>query len=253
MPSGLRKPGEICWFNILTPDPAAAREFLARMLGWSYAEIPGVGHVVEVGGTGVGGLFDVVRPGAPPSQPILGVMLRVESADGTVGLVNELSGRAQSAFDIMQNGRMAVCFDPTGAEFDVWEPKQMFGTEVDSSVVGAANWFELMTPDVERAVAFYGGLLGWSARAVPGSDYVVMALDGRDVAGMKAITPAMGEMRAHWVTYFTVADVDAAMRLAVEMGARVEMEARESHGVRFGGLVSPQGVRFRVVGQTAST
>lgn len=247
MPSGLRKPGEFCWFNMLTPDPAAAREFFARLLGWSYSEIPGVGHIVEVDGKGVGGLFDVVRPGAPPSQPILGVMLRVESADGTVGMVNELSGRAQSAFDIMTNGRMAVCFDPTGAEFDVWEPKQMFGAEVDSSAVGAANWFELMTPDVERAVAFYGGLFGWSARAVPGSDYVVMALGGRDVAGMKPITPAMGAMRAHWATYFKVADVDAARKLAVELGGRIDMQVHESGGVRLCGMVSPQGVPFRLV------
>ena len=29
---------------------------------------------------------------------------------------------------------MAVCFDPNGAQFDVWEPKKSPGTDVDTSL-----------------------------------------------------------------------------------------------------------------------
>ena len=41
-------------------------------------------------------------------------------------------------YDILDQGRMAVCFDPNGAEFDVWEPKSMQGTDADAW----ARWAE---------------------------------------------------------------------------------------------------------------
>ena len=34
---------------------------------------------------------------------------------------------------------MAVCHDPNGAEFDIWEPKAMPGTDADSSLHGCAE------------------------------------------------------------------------------------------------------------------
>ena len=38
MSHGIRKPGEFCWINVITPQPDAAREFFAAVLGWtSYA------------------------------------------------------------------------------------------------------------------------------------------------------------------------------------------------------------------------
>lgn len=251
MPSGLRHPGEFCWINILTPDAAAAREFFARVLGWGYQEIAGLGHTILVDGHPIGGLFDIDAPQTPPdTAPILGVMLRIENADATAARVNELGGRARPAFDIGQSGRMAVCFDVSGAEFDVWQPKQMAGTAVDSNAHGAPNWFELMTTDVDGAVAFYGGLFGWQARQVPGTGYSVMMLGERDVGGVQAITARMGAMQPHWVTYLTVADVDATAQLAVELGGRIDLQVRDSHGVRLCGIVSPQGVGFRVVAQS---
>jgi predicted enzyme related to lactoylglutathione lyase len=174
-------------------------------------------------------------------------MVKVDSADAVAARVTALGGRALPAFDILQNGRMAVCFDAAGAEFDAWEPRLQPGTDVDSSLHGAPSWFELMTTDVARAARFYGELFGWKARAVPGSGYSVLALGGNDIAGMQAITGRMGKMPSHWATYFTVTDADATARLAVELGAQIDMQPHAASGVRFCGLTSPQGVHFRVV------
>ena len=60
-------------------------------------------------------------------------MVKVESADATADKVNALGGKAMPPFDIMQNGRMAVCFDPNGAQFDLWQPKKEPGTDVDTT------------------------------------------------------------------------------------------------------------------------
>ena len=45
-------------------------------------------------------------------------MVKVESADIVCKKVTSLGGKAKPAFDIMGQGRMAVCTDPNGAEFE---------------------------------------------------------------------------------------------------------------------------------------
>jgi len=49
MTTGMRNVGDFCWINMLTPRPAEARAFFGTLLGWSYGEMPGMGHVVRVG------------------------------------------------------------------------------------------------------------------------------------------------------------------------------------------------------------
>jgi predicted enzyme related to lactoylglutathione lyase len=254
MTTGTRKPGEFCWINMLTPQPAEAREFFGKLLGWSYFEMPGIGHGVQVGGNDIGGLFDLEGPNTPVgTPPLIGVMVKVESADATCAKVTALGGKAKPAFDIMDQGRMAVCFDPNGAEFDVWEPKKMLGTAVDSSRHGAPSWFETMTTDVDRASKFYSGLFGWTpeVKQSPGFTYTTFKNGATDVAGMLEIAPSMGEMRPHWVTYFTVTDAEEAAREAVELGATLCRRVQEVPGVgRFCGITSPQGVTFCVIEYT---
>ncbi len=78
MAKGLRRTGDFCWINMLTPAPAAARAFFAELLGWAYAEIPGVGHTILVDGHAVGGLFDLASPQTPAgTPPLIGVMVKV--------------------------------------------------------------------------------------------------------------------------------------------------------------------------------
>jgi predicted enzyme related to lactoylglutathione lyase len=251
MATGTRKTGEFCWINMLTPQPAEARVFFDKLLGWTYVEIPGMGHRVQVGGRDIGGLFDLAGPNTPPgTPPLIGVMVKVDSADAVGEKVRSLGGKAMPAFDIMDQGRMAVCFDPNGAEFDVWEPKKGPGTDVDSNLHGAPSWFETMTTDADRATTFYSGLFGWTPHVVqmPGFKYTTFKYGGVDVAGMLPITPEMGKLRPHWGTYFTVKDVDETVREAVKLGAKLCVPVQDVPGVgRFCGITSPQGVTFYAI------
>ena len=63
------------------------------------------------------------------------------------------------------DGRLAVAQDPTGAAFTLWEPRDHFGAQV-SREPGALAWAELYTRDTEAAASFYGGLFGWTSKAV---------------------------------------------------------------------------------------
>jgi predicted enzyme related to lactoylglutathione lyase len=256
MATGIRKPGEFCWINMLTPQSAEAREFFGKMLGWTYVELPGMGHLLQVSGHRIGGLFDLAHPNTPHGTPAyIGVMAKVDSADSIAEKVTSLGGTSKPAFDIMDQGRMAVCFDPNGAEFDVWEPKKGPGTDVDSSLHGAPSWFETLTTDAGRATTFYSGLFGWTPETMrsAGTNYTVFKQGNVPVAGMLQITPHMPKMPSHWATYFTVNDVEETVREAVKLGAKVCMTMKEAEGVgRFSGLTSPQGVVFYVITYTRS-
>jgi predicted enzyme related to lactoylglutathione lyase len=255
MATGPRETGEFCWVNMLTPHPEAARNFFCELLGWTYVELPGVGHLVQVGGRDIGGLFDLHAPRTPPgTKPQIGVMVRVSSADAAKEQVVALGGRARPAFDIDDRLRMTVCHDPTGAEFDVWESRQAHGTEVDGSALGAPGWFQGMTTDLDRAVDFYTRLFAWTAEigTVPGSSYATFRREGVPVAGMLAITPRMCNVQPHWQTYFTVQDAEQAISLATERGAEVTMRVHLAPGeAGFAALKSPQGVAFGIIERAA--
>lgn len=251
MATGIRKAGEFCWINMITPEPEEARAFYARVLGWSYFEIPGLGYGMEVGGSKFGGLFDLNGPNVPTGTiPHIGVMVKVESADAACARVNALGGTATPASDIRDQGRMACLFDPNGARFDVWEPRKQPGTDVDHSLHGAPSWFETLTTDVDRASVFYSALFGWTPEAnpMPGFTYTVFRLGPDPVAGMMPILPEMGPLPPHWLVYFTVADIDATARDSVALGATLCGGIHDVPGVgRFGVLRSPQGVTFAAI------
>jgi predicted enzyme related to lactoylglutathione lyase len=251
MAKGLRKPGEFCWINMLTPRPAEARAFFGKVLGWTYFEMPGIGHGVEVGGQVIGGLFDLEAPNVPPEcKAMIGVMVKVDDADATSEKVRSLGGRTKPAFDISDQGCMAVCHDPNGGQFDLWEPRKMPGTEVDTKLPGAPSWFETMTTDPDRASRFYSALFGWTpvANAMPGFTYTTFRLDGQDIAGLMPIPPGHPDLKPHWGTYFTVNDADEAAQEATALGARLLVPPRDIPNVgRFCGIMSPQGVPFHVI------
>jgi predicted enzyme related to lactoylglutathione lyase len=248
MTTGIRKAGEFCWINMLTPQPAEAREFFGTLLGWTYTEMPGMGHAVLVGGRHIGGLFDLEGPNTPKGlTPHIGVMIKVESADVGGERVRALGGEAKPAFDIMNRGRMACCTDPNGAQFDVWEPKTMHGTDVDGRVHGAPTWFETITSDVDRATRFYSELFGWTpeVKTMPEFAYTTFKLGTDYVAGLMPILARMGKVPSVWATYFTVNNADETAALAAKLGAKLCVPPCDIPGVgRFCGLTSPQGVVF---------
>jgi predicted enzyme related to lactoylglutathione lyase len=245
---GTRKAGEFCWFNMITPRPSEAAEFFSALLGWKFSAMPGMrdGLSVQVAGRSVGAVWDQNAPDTPKGTPaFIGVAVKVDSADETAQLVRKHGGKALEPFDVMDAGRMAVCFDPTGAEFDIWQAKKHVGTDVDNRLAGAPSWFEERTTDVARATAFYAGVFGWLPEMVaqPGMSYTTFKRGAGYVAGMVQM-----KAPSHWATFFNSDDVDAAARKASELGAKIEMPPTDIPGIgRFCVITSPQGVTFQLI------
>ena len=253
MATGIRKTGEFCWINMLTPQPPQAREFFGKLLGWTYTDVPGMdsGNIIQVNGHNIGGLWDLESPMTPPgTPPAIGVMVKIDSADDMVKKVTALGGTANPPMDIMENGRMVGCVDPNGAVIDLWEAKNQPGMDGDSTQHGAPSWFETLTTDAARAREFYSELFGWTSedQQMPGFKYTTFSLGSEPVAGMFPLTPEMGEMPPHWATYFTVDDPDKTAERVTELGGSVFMPLMDIDGVgRMAGVSSPQGVMFYVI------
>ena len=88
---------------------------------------------------------------------------------------------------------------------------------------GTFCWNELATRDIGAAKKFYTGLLGWTVREMPMQTgvYTVFKAGDKDVGGMYAITPEMGEVPPHWMGYIAVDDVDALAKKTEELGGKV--------------------------------
>jgi predicted enzyme related to lactoylglutathione lyase len=96
MTEGIRKPGEFCWFNILTPAPAEARAFFGTLLGWTFSDV-GMGHLVQVAGHAVGAMHDLSDPRTPKgTPPTLGLMVKVDRVDEAAERVLALGGERAS-------------------------------------------------------------------------------------------------------------------------------------------------------------
>lgn len=251
MPNEMRKPGQFCWINIISPDLPATKAFFGSLLGWTFPEMPGMGFLIEVDGHRQGGLFDLNGPNTPPGQrPVIGVMVRVTDADAMGARINALGGKALPPMDIGPNGRMVVGHDPSGANIDLWEVKSAPTSDVDHSLHGAMSWFECISDDVKRDTRFYQDLFGWTSEVMemPGFLYTTFKLDGAFVAGMMQRSPEWGDIKPFWCTYFTVDDVEKAAREAVRLGGTLSIPVSEAQGVgRFCGITSPQGVGFCVM------
>ncbi len=110
------------------------------------------------------------------------------------------------------------------------------------SRIGTIGWRELMTPKPEQSEKFYRELFGWAIRAVPmgPGTYRLCDIGKKEIAGiMQFDKPGIP---AHWVSYVTVADVDATANAATKAGGKVANPPMDIPNVgRFAVIMDPFG------------
>ncbi|MGW9185387.1 VOC family protein [Agromyces sp. NPDC055661] len=115
---------------------------------------------------------------------------------------------------------------------------------------GVHSWIDIEQPDLPAAMAFYGGLFGWSFESAEGphgdAAYVVARHDGREAAGLAAHDASPGAA-ATWNTYVAATDAEAAARRVVEAGGTVRMGPVEAgRAGRAVMAIDPAGAAFRL-------
>lgn len=112
---------------------------------------------------------------------------------------------------------------------------------------GRFIWNELVAAKPDVAKRFYASLFGWKPKAfgknAPG---YTLFKTGKDSAGGMMKCPAPG-LPSHWLSYVLVKDVDASVKKAKKLGAKVCVEAFDVKTVgHIAVLCDPQGAAFGV-------
>lgn len=248
-------PGTFCWPELSSTDQAAAEKFYPSVFGWEIKLSP-MGPdahytIFLKDGKAVAALAQMMedlRKKGVPSHWLSYVS--TASAAETTARARQLGGTViQDAFDVMDLGRMAVLQDPLGTAFAVWQAKSHPGAGVLEEP-GSLCWTELVTTDTVKAGSFYTQLFGWTTAdmPMPSGSYTLFKRGEKSAAGMMARTPEMGNVPAHWMPYFSVADCDKTVARATEKGGSTLVPPQEVPTVgRFALLQDPQGAAFAVI------
>jgi predicted enzyme related to lactoylglutathione lyase len=240
------------WVDMGSPELPKAKEFYGALFGWNCPEGPpesGGYSVCDLNGKTVAGLGPQFDPNAPPSW---NTHVNVDSVDDTVAKVTENGGMVfMPPTDVMDAGRMSIFADPLGAVIGAWQPGQHPGAQLVNEP-GTYCWSELVTTDLEVAKAFYAAVFGWGAedQGPPGGPpmYTEWKVGGNSVGGMMLKPEQMpAEVPPYWGVYFAVADADASVARAQELGATLQMAPIDIEPGRFAMLVDPVGAMFNVL------
>jgi predicted enzyme related to lactoylglutathione lyase len=247
-------PGTPSWVELSSPDTDASTAFYGELMGWNATD-PGPAEsggyrMFQQTGQSVGGLMRHMQDGQPTAWS---TYVSVADADETAAKVKAAGGSVVvEPMDVMDIGRMAVFADPTGAVFGIWQPKSFAGADLVNEP-NSLCWNEVLTRDADADRAFYPAVFGWVAGrpsfAGAPDTYTVWQLDGKPVGGMMQMTSEAfpAEVPPHWSVCFAVADCDATVAKARELGATVTVEPVDMPIGRFAGMIDPQGAAFTVM------
>lgn len=241
-----RAHGALTWMDLSTPDLEGAKRFYQQVFGWEYLDLGaefGHYHYALADGRAAAGIGQMA-PGSP--MPPAWTMY-LASAEGDVERVQALGGQVVlEPMAVGDAGKMAVCVDPTGAVFGLWQPIDFIGAAVEAEHGGLA-WSEVNTRDAAAACEFYGKLFGLSPRKLEGQEYFIMQRGEEMAFGILQMDEQWGDRPPHWMGYFAVDNTDAALERVLAAGGSVGAPAFDTPYGRMAVIVDPAGAAISIV------
>jgi hypothetical protein len=243
-----RQPGVPAWFDLATPDLNAVKPFYQSVLGWDYFDMGadfGHYHFALVGGRNVAGMGSIPEGAQMPSAWTM--YWASDNAAADAARVKSLGGQIlNDAMTVGDSGTMAICADPTGAIFGLWQA----GMHIGASAVdepGAMAWCEVNTGDAAAARDFYCALFGINWQPMEGMVYYMLAQGEKIVAGVLQMDENWAGIPPHWMCYFAVENTDAAIERATAAGGQAVVPAFDSPYGRIAVLRDPCGATFSII------
>jgi predicted enzyme related to lactoylglutathione lyase len=247
--------GVTSWIDTEQDDPGAAARFYGGLFGWRFDD------------DGVASLDGVEVAAIAPGRghgPAWNTYVAVDDADATVAAVTAGGGAILSPpADAGPAGRTAICADPAGASFRLWQAGRRRGAQL-TNTPGTWNFSDLHTPDGDAAMAFYVPIFGWRTVALDPGGGVMIQVPGYGDHLASTVDPGIHERQAgappgfadvigglvagepaHWHVTFTVADRDGSAASAERLGATVVSSASDLW-TRNALIRDPQGAEFTV-------
>jgi predicted enzyme related to lactoylglutathione lyase len=253
------------WVDTEQPDLQAACAFYGGLLGWTFEDAvppgaPGSYLIARLDGDDVAAI-------APPGhdQPVAwNTYVAVDDADATAAAVTAAGGVVLvEPTDVGPAGRYAICTDPRGARFRLWQAGRRLGAQAVNAP-GTWNFSDLRTADPATADRFYAPVFGWEitdmgfARMIrrPGyGDHLAATVDPGikdrqgDVGAPPGFEDAIGWVAPasgaadRWHVTFSVADRDDAVARAESLGATV-LSSEDTQWTRHAEIRDPQGAEL---------
>ncbi|MBN2972923.1 VOC family protein [Roseomonas aeriglobus] len=262
--------GTPIWFELNTPDAAAAADFYAAVTGWRVTPSPMAEHggyrlASTAGGDAIAGIMT-----PPPQAPAHGgwsIYFAVDDVDAHAARIRALGGSVSfGPMDIPHVGRFAVVADPQGVVFFIMkgaspDDSQAFRQSGSGDTMGHGVWIELATPDPDAAFAFYGALFGWEKSGAmpmgPMGDYAFIGgtaagpecAAGETTAPGAIMSSALTGAPPRWNWYVHVPDIDAAIATTQNHGGTLLHGPNQVPGGDYTATIAdPHGSQIGLVG-----
>jgi predicted enzyme related to lactoylglutathione lyase len=251
--------GRPVWYELMTTDIGAAEKFYRNVVGWTSAPFEGSPDPYTVfnrsGKVGVAGLMK--RPDGMNMPPFWSMYVAVPKLDDAVAHITRLGGSELSpAIDVPTVGRLQMMKDPQGAAFYIMQPASSEERPEGAPEVGEASWHELMTTDAPAALRFYSEVFGWEPSEAmdmgPMGKYHMFNRPHGMIGGMMNKPPEMANVPPHWMIYFRVPDINAAVERITANGGQILNGPMEVPGGDWVvNAMDPQGAAFSLHAKNA--
>lgn len=239
--------GTPTWLDLGIPDLERAIEFYRALFGWEcQVGGPETEHYTMclVDGRPVAAMMPHPDPAA--TRFWWNVYLATSDCDATVKRATEAGGTVlMEPMDIMDQGRMAMVKDPTGAQFGLWQGRAHIGCQVVNEPNTLAR-NDVVTPRPELAREFYPAVFGYTLDTnpdMPDVDFTFLRRpDGHEIGGIVGDRSAGSST---WTTFFEVADIEEAVATVTAGGGTAE-PLEDNPYVRLASVTDPFGTPFSI-------
>jgi predicted enzyme related to lactoylglutathione lyase len=229
-PTGTYYPGKFVWMDLLTDKVPEVKKFYGELLGWEFegedkADAPYT--LIKFEGKPIGGIvYTDLKKGVNESQWLS--YLSVPDVDQAAEYVQTHGGKVyRQPWDLNDRGRLSVVADPEGALLVLF--KAIGGDPADHKPeIDEWLWNELLTSDVDSALAFYKGLAGYNEETTeltPEHKYHMLLINSKPRAGIVKIP--FENVKPNWLPYVRVEDPAALVKKVEALGGRVYLAPTE--------------------------
>jgi predicted enzyme related to lactoylglutathione lyase len=253
-----------CWIDVESSDPQQASEFYGELFGWTFQNAMPDDAASKYLIASLDGQ-DVAAIGV--GDDCWNTYIAVDDADAMARAVESNGGAAiATPQDAEPGGRLAICADPAGAEFRLWQGRRRPGAQV-VNVPGSWNFSNLRSANPQKSMSFYSRVFGWTSigenpalgimAAQPGyGEHLASTVDpdiyerqseapegfADIVAG---IEPAATNEGDRWLVKISVANRDDAVEMVEKLGGSMLSES-ENPWTKEAVVNDPFGAQFAV-------
>ena len=237
------------WIDIGSHDLDTTKAFYSQLFGWTAVsagpeELTGGYGMFQMDGLDVAGFGPAQAEGQWWTSYI-----NVTDIQATAARITDAGGTLlMPPMQVMDAGWMAVCVDPTGAAFSLWQAGEHSGCGIVNEV-GSFCWSELLSRDLGAAISFYEAVFGWTHIGGPDAPYTEWQIDGNTIRGAMTMPEMIdASVPSNWQVYFTVENLEDSLARVKELGGAHHMGPMDAGEIgRFVIVGAPGGEVFNLM------